>query len=368
MTMPDSPIGLLVERLYGRKRNPFYIYTPHFKLSSAGIRALHFLCNYLNSIGESAYVVLYEGKFRKAPRVSGFLKTPILTEEEARSHRENGLNPIVIYPETIPGNPLNAAFVVRFLLNYAGSLGGSPSFPKEEFIVAYSKNIALHYSKSNNAPVPPVLFLPTIDPREIAASTSKRSGVDVVYAAKYRSLIGEPPKISGSPTVEIFRDGPRMQSREQVLRLISEANIVYSFENSSITTEAVLAGKPAVFVPNPFLGEIIAEHELGWGGIARNLSPEEITRARDTVASGQKQYMDAIGQFERSMGNLIEEWQKLSSTTGNGRALDLRCVESGSAIQRRLRRARQICRDQGWQGLLRFSCHYVMKKGGWTRL
>ncbi len=48
MDMPAS--------FFGTQRSPYYIYAPDYRQSSAGIRALHYLCHFLNECGHEAYI------------------------------------------------------------------------------------------------------------------------------------------------------------------------------------------------------------------------------------------------------------------------------------------------------------------------
>jgi hypothetical protein len=73
-----------------------------------------------------------EAGIKGVPRVSGYLNTPILNQEIADSHFRAKVTPITIYTETVPGNPLKAPIVIRFLMNYIGSLDGPKDFNAEE--------------------------------------------------------------------------------------------------------------------------------------------------------------------------------------------------------------------------------------------
>jgi hypothetical protein len=81
--MPENDPSILtslskLESLYGSSNHVYYIYSPRWISSSAGIRALHFLCHSINRMGHTAYLVLSEGSSGGLPRINPELQTPIL--------------------------------------------------------------------------------------------------------------------------------------------------------------------------------------------------------------------------------------------------------------------------------------------------
>lgn len=253
--------------LYGKHKFVFYIYTPAYLEQSAGLRALHYLCHALNSIGFNAWLVISSVHNPKNSTTSGFLLTPTLDKKTAKLHFENQMIPIVIYSETVIGNPLNAQYVVRWLLNYPGDLGGPTNFAKNEFILSYTDNIKNSISMQSNK-----LFLPPLDIREILEfqkskkrNSIKKENFSLVYAGKYRGFIGNPklPRLlENLEIIEIFREGPHKQSRKEVFELLQSARMLICYENSTLITEALLFGTPVVLVRSPFFSELIAEQEL----------------------------------------------------------------------------------------------------------
>jgi hypothetical protein len=353
----------ILQQLYGSRKFPYYIYAPRWITSSAGIKALHYFCHSLNEKGFPAYLILTEAIHAGEPRVNPNLRTPILTNEIADAHYRAGLTPIVVYSETIPGNPLNATAVVRYLMNYAGALGGEKLFDDNEMIIAFSKKISMHYAKKNKTKIPPVLFLPPVDPREIQRNDHKEN-FQIIYAGKYRSFIGKPPKVGRLDSFEIFRDGPRMQSRKQVLDLIGRASVLYSFENSSIVTEAILSGTPVYFVPNKFLGEIIAEDELGSGGVAKTDTEVDIDKARRSISSAIARYYKSIERFNVALDDFIANSQLLASSEGCVNQIhvpDLHYLVNAH----RMSLAKQILKHQGLKTLFRVTYRFVMRRLSW---
>jgi len=132
----------------------FIIYSPHYNSKKGGALILHFLCHYLNDTGYSAYIWPHSKKllvnrsireklsylkkiirrtFRGVRRVSPNLNTPI-------AKTKNLENAIVVYPEKIAGNPLNASNVVRYALHVPGFFTGVIDYGSSS--LSLSQNIA----------------------------------------------------------------------------------------------------------------------------------------------------------------------------------------------------------------------------------
>jgi hypothetical protein len=279
----------------------FYIYTPSWRENAAGIRVLHYLCDSLNKAGYSAYLVLHN-PFESNIQTNPLLTTPVLSQDLADLHFRNGRVPTVIYSETIPGNPLRASRVVRYLLNYPGALGGSTKFSPNELLVSYTKAIKEFSSQESL-----LLFLPAIKRDELPKVKEKDPNLRLIYAGKYRAFVGPPPRVIEFPVTEIYRDGPLRQSRTEVLDLLSQASVLYLWENSSIATEAILLDTPCVFIENEFLGRIIAETELGLDGITFSNTEEGLKEARESLPLAKLRYLEAEKEFWNSLNNFIKE-------------------------------------------------------------
>ena len=279
----------------------FYIYTPAIRHNSAGIRVLHYLCDALNQNGQDAWLVLHNPKENLNP-TDPELNTPILSQEQVSKHLEEGRTPTVIYSETVPGNPLKAKRVIRYLLHFPGALGGTKKFPDSEWLIAYSKKIMDSVNNCNQT-----LFLPAIKISELPPIQKKDPNLHLMYAGKYRAFVGEPENPTNLNLVEIHRDGPKRQPRSEVLSLVSKATSIYVWENSSISTEAVLLGTVCIFVPNPFLGELIADYELGTDGISLSLEQSDIDKARESLPNARLQYGQAQENFQNQLKVILKE-------------------------------------------------------------
>jgi len=137
-------------------RLSFIIYAPEYHYGGGGIIALHKLCDTLNRLG-------YEAKIWGKPPQSDNQKFSLLkwprrfltkTLAERNVHNTFNLNPsfltpmatkkdiknsIVIYPEIVSGNPLNASRVVRWILFKPGFFTGEVNYGDDELFFCYNE-------------------------------------------------------------------------------------------------------------------------------------------------------------------------------------------------------------------------------------
>jgi hypothetical protein len=349
-----------LRRLYGPIKNPFYIYTPRWIESSAGIKVLHLLCHALNEIGETAYLVICEESHENRPRINGLLKTPVLTQEIAESHFRAKLTPITIYSETIPGNPIGAPFVVRFIGNYLGLLGGPVNFAKDDFIVAYSEKLAQDSAIKLDKQDIFTLFFHAIDPRPFESKIEKENFL-LLYAAKYRIFIGEPNFKSDLKIIEVIRDGHLAQSREEVLRLLERASGLVTFENSAIVMEAILSGTPAFLIKNEFFSEGIADVEAKGLGYRWGYSEENLEAAKSELELARNVYLQTADDFFNRLIEFVNLVQDSSKHKGYEKVVS---VPNYTHVinQHRIGMAFMILRNQGIIQLIKVIKAFIARR------
>lgn len=350
-------------RLYGHQKHPIYIYAPAYLEVSAGIRALHYLCHSLNQMGHLSWLVIHGLASGDSLLANPSLNTPILSPELRDLHFEAGLAPIVIYPETIPGNPLKAQVVVRWILNYPGALGGPENFHEKERVIAYSQDIATTLNKET-----PILFLPPLDIREIykAKNVSKnmvRTDRVLLYAGKYRGFVGNPilPRWAPNKVTEIWREGPEKQTREQVLELLATSSCLYIFENSTLITEAVLLGTPVILVRSTFFDSLIAEAELGSDGTAWSDQVNPLEIALSSIENAEKHYLNSLDTYFATLEREVTLWQEIASDSDYLSPINipnfLRLIS-----RHRISMAIQIFKSQGLLTLLRIMKSFIRRR------
>ncbi len=259
-------------------RKPYIIYAPPYSSLSAGIKALHMLNDALNADGYLS-ITLPMG-----------VAESINVDPEA----------IVIYPEIVVGNPLNAKHVVRWLLYYAGRYRGNRDFPDTDLCVGYTKLIAKDFG--TNA----VLFLPTVDETVFTPPPygTIRKG-SCFYAHKHRTFYGSTinPDMAGT---EITNPG---QSRDEIIRILQTSEVMFAYEDTAMIIEAVLCGCPVVCVPSPQWPECCGMEDFS-AGIAWGM--DEYNEAKRTLPDARKHYADLKEGFKVQLREFIERTQAWS--------------------------------------------------------
>ena len=356
----SNALSQTIKNLYGPIRNPFYVYAPRWIESSAGIKALHLLCHALNEIGESAFLVICEETHSNRPRVNGLLKTPVLTQEVADAHFNARLTPITIYSETISGNPIGSPFVVRFIGNYLGLLGGPVDFPKNDFIVAYSEKLSQHTATMLNRKDIFTLFFHAIDPRSFTVHNEKEEFL-LLYAAKYRIFNKEPNFDCNLRVIEIQRDGPHAQSREEVLYLLGKAKGLVTFENSAISMEAILSGTPVIAIKNEFFSEGIADVETKGLGYRWGYSEANLEAANNELEIARELYLQTADDFFNKLARFVNQVQIASEHREYKKVI---CVPNYSHImnKHRISMAIMILRNQGAAQLFKVLKAFISRR------
>ena len=234
-------MALNMKNLFQRSAHPYSFRVSEFTHKFAGVRAMHYLCHALNELGYEAYLTDLMPE-----QCNPWLRTPVLTPELQEKHEKQGLAPIAVYPEPIDDNPLGTPVTARWLLIKPGHDGVVTKHPPGELNFYWEADY-----------VPPGmtgdrLQIPIIDRRifNTEGAPVEREGF-CYYAHKYI--------LNYSKTLpEVLNDGiclcqwiPRTPG--EIADILRSTKVLYCYEPSSMTLEALACGCRVVFVDTPYL-------------------------------------------------------------------------------------------------------------------
>ncbi|NTV91345.1 MAG: glycosyltransferase family 2 protein [Clostridiales bacterium] len=197
----------------------YIIVTPTYNHRSAGIKVLYELQKWLIRSGKDAIVFNLNAPY------------PINEDD------------IVVYPEIVPGNPLGANRVVRYILNEPGKLGGTTEYDENEILVAYTEHFS-RYSKGI------YLEIPVIE--DFFYDKGLERTVDCFYVGK-----GSNTRHPSTETcIEITAFWP--EKRQELAELLNRTRILYSYDDCThLLTEARLCGCIIKLINNNGLFDLV---------------------------------------------------------------------------------------------------------------
>lgn len=238
----------------------FIVFSPSYNSDVGGVVCLHKLVHVLNELGCDAYLYPYFEN-REINR-KNFLK-PILGTLKSffRFNFLYKLNPtfnaklynlseseamsdewIVIYPETVFGNPLNAKNVVRWLLHFPGFHSSKVYYGVKEFYIRFNsviKEFNFHGSfLSNN-------FLPLIHyPLELynqSEKKSERKGVAYCIRKGYGKIVNQNVN-------DILIDG---KSHAEISQIFRNVEVFISYDPyTAYSRLAAISGCDSIVIPD----------------------------------------------------------------------------------------------------------------------
>jgi len=237
---------------------------------------------------------------------------PFLTKRIVDYHFQNGLTPIVVYPETMSVSKFDPPVRVRYLLNYDDLLFKNEGLENEDYLLFYSKAIADRVTVSVQHRT---IFLPVSDSvfyRPPNPSVVRSGGV--YYAGKYKYHFGGQTFSITDGMVEITRDRPDSQTPEQIRALFQQCEFFYCYEDSALALEAILCGCPTVFLPNEYFKKPLGDKELAGLGYAVGTSAEQLQHARDTVVEARERYLNTLEGVNGLVSIFIDETQLIAAS------------------------------------------------------
>lgn len=186
----------------------FIVYAPPYNPAIGGIKALHDLHNELIHLGHKSEIAYHDAIKPCDPKA------------------------IVIYPDVVSDNPLDARYVVRYMLNRDGFITGVPiNFGPRDFILTWENFFHTNAHAQLHKPIISDLFhdRDTLSPLE--------RNIDSCYFGK--SLIYNLNPVPN--TVLINSNGPL--SKKAMASLLRQTRILYTYDPLTLTIpEALFCG------------------------------------------------------------------------------------------------------------------------------
>ena len=259
-------------------RPRYVIYTPSYDDTNGGAIFLHGLADMLAGLGEAAAVTPMMPLYRtgRRDRLRRFLRPePFDTMPGSRAGvvrgRDVGASDIVVYPEIVPGNPLGARNVVRWLLYKPGVFHRFAPGQGEMF-----------FAMGDFCDVPevtggaPRLTAWRIHPAYRDPGPVERRGS--CYMLR---------KGAGKEIVHDLTDSVRLDglSHAETARAFARSEVFYCYDEMTLYSEyAALCGCPSVVIPGPYFDShtaYVAARPQARYGVAYGV--EHLDHARATV-------------------------------------------------------------------------------------
>lgn len=283
------------------KRNYIVVTWPWCE-NRGGVIFQHHLVDTLNKLGERAFLWQIgsivplgpRGWLRWRLKRGPMLTNPALNTPVAR-RRDLTAESIVIYPELLPGNPLKAKNVVRWLL-YRPGLRHPYSFGPDEMFFRAGKMSDLPEITGGA----PDLNMWKINPAYRNENRPDRRGVCYLLRKGNKK-----PRIPQTETADaICIDG---MSHAQINDVFNRCDTFYSYDEATMYSQfAVIAGCTSIVVPGLYSSraEWAAAHAKGRYGVAFGDSPEELEHARSTrellledMRAKERESVDTVRHF-----------------------------------------------------------------------
>jgi hypothetical protein len=285
-------------------RHPYIIVAPPYVRTSAGIKGMHLLAEHLHRKGEEVYI-----------HARGTLpqrQAPPLTKRDLFKLNRTNIMPIVVYAETLWGNPLGANCVVRYIGNFLGKLGGPSQFPDSDFMVWHTENL-----KEGRPGI--VLSIPVTDTNSFYPPTQKLDrDLTCFYAMKFKQAHGgkvEDHINLPEGCIEITRDQEGSQTPQEIGEIFRRSKVFYAFENTALSLEAMVCGCPVQLVPSPHFEAPILVEPFGLKGMAWGFGAGEWERAEQTLPEISASLAALDHQFLKQLDIFIEQTQAHAKRT-----------------------------------------------------
>lgn len=247
----------------GMKTKKFLIFAPSYRPDDGGGVVLHRLCALLNELGHEAYLTRL---FNGAPVYGNDFIVPLFTL--AKHSLLRGLTPfrihpkwstpvlshppcplgaewIVVYPEVVFGNPLQAKFVVRWFLHRPAFHTGRIFFGLGEYHVDFNEFASdFHFPGCRKASFPLNVLSFPFEYYNLEDTSSPEQRKGAAYCLR---------KGKGKPLVHDMRDSILIDGKQhaEVAAIFKRVKTFVSYDpHTAYSSFAVLCGAESVVIPD----------------------------------------------------------------------------------------------------------------------
>lgn len=298
--------------MYAKPEHPYYIMAPGYRETSSGIVSMHYLCHVLNLSGREAYI-------HASGAVNPELKTPALDAGVRERHRALGKVPIAVYPEVVSGNPLLAAVVARFMLNFEKFITGKDMQASPDDLMFY---YAARLAEAQGFPDGDLLCLPTIDIELFAggAPAVVREG-SYLYHNRYPLERIDYTQLPEQVRLLSIANPLSLSELAEVLR---KAEVLYTYEWSMTCVIAVLCGCPVIFMAGVGIDrEFLDNSFFGCIGFAMSDETDALQRARASLGAALPRYVERTAPFWQQLDVFIDKTQRAARLEAAGNLLGI---------------------------------------------
>ena len=273
---------------------PVYVVAPSFILRDGGTVVLHRLAHLLHESGFDVSLVPTHFRGPLNEYKCGFSGVPVVSPNDAAPKG------VVIYPEIVGGNPLGCEFVVRWLLNRPGVIGGDVKFSEDEHFFIYSTN---HYAADEEFLNYPLL----------AISWLRRDVFYPMNSDRALNVVGWFHKGSKYHPAEVVPDNlfllDNLSDMQRAVMLNLSKMLISYDPHSFMTLQAIMCGCMPIIVPKP---GVTAEEYFSTAPIKSGVAYgfEDLERAQETFPKAQLE----LEAYEQVRQKTYEDFAKFLSS------------------------------------------------------
>lgn len=280
-----------------KRERILYFYVPVYKNTSAGIITIYKIIDILNNFGIKAYVVLQNESIGSLGNTEkhGY-NAPVIDRQTFRKHIALNAIPIVVYPDTVIGNPLEAPNICRLLLYYDAMLTGKSCLESclNEGVIYFSNSIKKHadikkclYQHIISLPIANKVVVESIlDP----SPKNKVCYYDSKFTSSFRGRVPNDIK----SLIKISRDKKDSLNKEDLISLIKDSKLIHVFEDTALIYEALLLGCPVNLHPDGYFHNklTVVDNEVTlFGTISKkNVTEDDINQAKNNLKQFKSEY------------------------------------------------------------------------------